>query len=72
MSPRDFAGFVLLGALWGGSFLFIRVTVPALGPFLLVELRVGLAVVVLVLYALAVGRMPKIRSSGGRSWFWGS
>ena len=62
MRPRDFAGLILLGALWGGSFLFIRVTVPALGPFFLVELRVGLAVVVLVLYALAIGRVPKIRS----------
>jgi drug/metabolite transporter (DMT)-like permease len=52
----------MLGALWGGSFLFIRVAVPALGPFLLVELRVGLAATALFLYALAAGRMPKIRS----------
>jgi drug/metabolite transporter (DMT)-like permease len=60
MKPRDFAGLILLGALWGGSFLFIRVAVPALGPFLLVELRVGLAAAALLLYALAAGRMPKI------------
>jgi drug/metabolite transporter (DMT)-like permease len=51
----------MLGALWGGSFLFIRVAVPALGPFLLVELRVGLAATALFLYALAAGSMPKIR-----------
>jgi drug/metabolite transporter (DMT)-like permease len=62
MRPRDLADLTLLGALWGGAFLFIRVAVPALGPFLLVEFRVGLAAVVLVLYALAVGRVPKIRS----------
>lgn len=62
MRPRDFAGLVLLGALWGGSFLFIRVAVSALGPFLLVELRVGLAATALLLYALAAGRLPKIRS----------
>jgi len=61
MRPRDFAALILLGALWGGSFLFIRVAVPALGPFLLVELRVGLAAAALFLYALAVGSMPKIR-----------
>jgi drug/metabolite transporter (DMT)-like permease len=61
MRPRDFAGLALLGALWGGSFLFIRVAVPALGPFLLVELRVGLAAAALLLYALAAGRVPKIR-----------
>ena len=52
----------MLGALWGGSFLFIRVAVPALGPFLLVELRVGLAAAALFLYAMAAGSMPKIRS----------
>ena len=62
MRPRDFAGLVLLSALWGGSFLFIRVAVPALGPFLLVGLRVGLAAAALILYALAIGRMPKIRT----------
>src|SRR5829696_1609243 len=52
----------MLSALWGGSFLFIRVAVPALGPFLLVGLRVGLAAAVLTLYALAIGRVPKIRT----------
>ncbi|CAN5860842.1 DMT family transporter [soil metagenome] len=52
----------MLGALWGASFLFIRVTVPALGPFLLVELRVGLAATALLFYALVAGRLPKIRS----------
>src|ERR687890_182305 len=61
MRPRDFAGLIMLGVLWGGSFLFIRVAVPALGPFMLVELRVGLAAAALFLYALAAGSMPKIR-----------
>ena len=61
MRPRDFAGLVLLGAVWGAAFLFIRVAVPALGPFPLVELRVGLAAVTLLLYVFAAGRVPKIR-----------
>src|ERR687894_1497276 len=61
MRPRDFAGLVVLGALWGAAFLFIRVAVPALGPFLLAELRVGLAAVALLLFALAAGRVPEIR-----------
>src|SRR5215212_10097641 len=61
MRPRDFAGLIMLGVLWGGSFLFIRVAVPAFGPFMLVELRVGLAAAALFLYALAAGSMPKIR-----------
>ena len=52
----------MLGAVWGAAFLFIRVAVPALGPFLLVGLRVGLAAVTLLVYVLIAGRVPKIRS----------
>ena len=62
MKPKDLGALMLLGALWGGSFLFIRVAVPALGPFVLMELRVGLAVLALTLYALAVGRLSKLRA----------
>jgi drug/metabolite transporter (DMT)-like permease len=61
MRPRDFAGLTLLAALWGGSFLFIRVSVAELGPLVLVELRVGLAAAALSLYALAARRVLKIR-----------
>jgi drug/metabolite transporter (DMT)-like permease len=62
MRHKDLGALMLLGALWGGSFLFIRVAVPALGPFVLMELRVGLAVVALTLYAVAVGRLSKLRA----------
>ena len=62
MGARDLVALVLLGAIWGSSFLFIRVAVPALGPFVLMELRVGLAAAALALFAVAVGRLPKLRS----------
>jgi drug/metabolite transporter (DMT)-like permease len=62
MRPGDLGALTLLGALWGGSFLFISVAVPALGPALLVELRVLLAAVALALCAVAVGRLPALRS----------
>ncbi len=62
MRPKDLGALMLLGALWGGSFLFIRVAVPALGPFVLMELRVGLAVVALTLYAVVVGRLSRTPS----------
>jgi len=62
MRPRDFAGLTLLGAVWCAAFLFIRFAVPALGPFLRVGLRVGLAAVTLLVYVLIAGRVPKIRS----------
>ena len=62
MGTRDLGALLLLSALWGASFIYIRVAVPALGPFVLVELRVGLAAVVLALCAALVGRLPKLRS----------
>jgi drug/metabolite transporter (DMT)-like permease len=62
VKPRDTAALLALGALWGGSFLFIRVAVPSLGPLLLMELRVGIASLALVLFAAALGRRPKLRA----------
>lgn len=62
MGVRDLGALLLLGMLWGASFLFIGIAVPALGPALLVELRVFLAAVALALYAVAMGRLPALRS----------
>lgn len=62
MNMRDLGALFLLGALWGGSFLFIRVAVPALGPVVLMDLRVFLAAAALVLYAVAVGRLGGFHS----------
>ncbi len=62
MNVRDLGALFLLGALWGGSFVFIRVAVPTLGPALLMELRVFLAAAALVLYAAAVVRLGGFRS----------
>lgn len=41
-----------LAAIWGGSFLFMRIAAPMLGPVLLIELRVALAAVFLLGLAL--------------------
>src|SRR5690554_593655 len=38
----------LLGAIWGASFLFMRVAAPDFGPVPLVEMRLGLGALVLV------------------------
>lgn len=51
MKPRDLAALVLLGALWGMSFLFIRVAAPVLGPAPLADARVLIAAGVLAGYA---------------------
>jgi drug/metabolite transporter (DMT)-like permease len=46
--PRDIAELVLLAALWGGSFLFMRYAAPAFGATMLIFLRVGIAAVCLL------------------------
>lgn len=61
MSVRELGLLVALGALWGASFIFIRVAVPALGPFVLVEMRVGLATVALIVYAVLAKKALKAR-----------
>src|SRR4028119_1636759 len=71
LTAKDFAALISLGALWGASFLFIRVAVPALGPFVLVGLRVGLATLVLVLVAAATRRTLKLRGLWGPLLFVG-
>lgn len=54
MAVPFFPALLLLAALWGGSFLFMRVAAPVLGPVWLIELRVLLAG--LVLLPLLIGR----------------
>lgn len=56
MRPQDVARLVALGAMWGASYLFMRVAVPHLGPALMIELRVVLAGLLLLGYMLAAGR----------------
>jgi drug/metabolite transporter (DMT)-like permease len=43
MKPLNIAELLLLAALWGGSFLFMRIAAPVLGPVWLIEIRVLLA-----------------------------
>jgi drug/metabolite transporter (DMT)-like permease len=62
MSPRQVAMLLVLAALWGASFLFMRVAVPELGPVVLAEGRVALAGVALLAYAAAIGARPALRA----------
>jgi drug/metabolite transporter (DMT)-like permease len=56
MRGQDIGRLLLLSALWGGSFIFIRVAAPVLGPVVLVWLRVLIAGILLFGYARASGR----------------
>jgi drug/metabolite transporter (DMT)-like permease len=62
MSVKNVTALLLLSALWGGSFLFMRIAVPALGPILLIELRFLLAGITLLGHALLTKSVPVLRS----------
>ena len=48
MKARDGIDLLILAAIWGASFMFMRVAGPEFGPFALVQLRVGIAAVFLL------------------------
>ena len=55
MSAASLAQLIVLSALWGSSFLFMRIAAPVLGPAMLMETRVLLAA--LFLFGVAqIGR----------------
>ncbi|MCC6244653.1 MAG: DMT family transporter [Gemmatimonadaceae bacterium] len=66
MHRRDIAALITLAALWGSSFLFIRIGAPALGPFPLAFGRVTLAALVLWGVARARQDTPMVTSLLGK------
>ena len=57
MTFRDLTGLMVLGMLWGASFLFVRVAVPEFGAVALMAARVTLAAAVLTPLLLRRGRL---------------
>ena len=61
MRPRDIAELIALAALWGASFLFMRIAAPAFGPVALAAVRVAGAALFLVPLLAVRGQMPALR-----------
>lgn len=61
MKLIDAGRLLLLGALWGGSYLFIRVAAPVLGVFLTIGLRVTIAAVALISFVAVTRQLPDLR-----------
>lgn len=60
MKVKDTLDLLLLSALWGASFLFMRIAVPEFGPVVLAELRVAIAslfLLPLILHRAKVGEL---------------
>lgn len=60
-SYQTWSMLIFLAAIWGGSFLFIRIAAPVLGSIFLMAVRVALAAAGLLGYALAQASLPNFR-----------
>ncbi|WP_428775128.1 DMT family transporter [Vibrio sp.] len=61
MSAASFLRLLTLAAIWGGSFLFMRLAAHSFGPAYLIEARVGLAALSLLIMASMLGRSLPFR-----------
>jgi drug/metabolite transporter (DMT)-like permease len=61
LTRADAARLTLLGAIWGGSFLFLRIAAPAIGPVLTTDLRLLIAGATLAAWLRLAGFSPDWR-----------
>lgn len=64
MRPSDIVWLILLAALWGSAFIFLRIAAPAVDPGWIAFLRTGLAALSVLVYTTAC-RLPL---DLGRRW----
>jgi len=62
MNLKNFLSLIILAALWGASFLFIRVGVAEFGPAALMALRVSIAAAVLLIVLGSRNGLPGLKS----------
>lgn len=62
MKTKDWLAFILLGTIWGSSFLWIKIAVQEIGPILLVAIRLLFGILaLLVVVAYTRPALPKGR-----------
>ncbi|MEM7692364.1 MAG: DMT family transporter [Pseudomonadota bacterium] len=60
MKTKHLLQLLLLGAIWGSSFMFMRLAVPHLGPEWLLAIRIASASIMLWLIGLAISKPLRI------------
>lgn len=65
MKARDVLDLLLLAAVWGASFIFMRRAAPEFGPVPLVAVRVTIAAAFLMAIVLLHGRTAELRAQPG-------
>lgn len=64
MTPADIARLLTLAAIWGSSFMFMRVLAPVLGPVWTADLRILIAGAALLVYYRFIGLKLDWRRDG--------
>src|SRR6266850_8544171 len=72
MTRGDLARLVALAAIWGASFLFMRVAAPSLGPAATADLRMLIAGAALAAYFAYTGFDPQWRRWAGQYFLVGA
>ena len=54
MENKNWLLVIILGILWGSSFLFVEILLNFINPFMIVYLRVSIASMILILYLLLI------------------
>jgi len=62
MNTANLLRLIFLAAIWGGSFLFMRISAPTLGPAVLIEFRVLLAALFLAAVGLVLRKKLQLRA----------
>lgn len=65
MDRRSWAALLLIAAIWGASYLFIKISIRDFDPVVVAWARIALGVGVLVPFAYAAGALTAIR---GHAW----
>jgi drug/metabolite transporter (DMT)-like permease len=60
VSTRDLIDLLVLGAIWGASFLFMRLAAPEFGPIPLIAARVGIGALFLVFVLARRGGLNRL------------
>src|SRR6185312_2369563 len=63
MSTASALRLISLAAIWGGSFLFLRLGAPVLGPVLFIQLRVALGAVFLLIVAVVQRKRLELKGN---------
>ncbi|MEH7885318.1 DMT family transporter [Bacillus sp. JJ1609] len=61
MKAKDIGAMFALAALWGASFLFIRIASPVIGPIFTIQGRVTIAAIALLFYIFMIGQSTQFK-----------